>query len=285
MKRKRSSSVTSSTLMKVSCPVTKKQHNNYEEKCDEDDTSSSVTWFSERKAKLTDLEDDNRFFAWEAGYKAFKLPKNIKQWKYYSEILEKQGNYINIIEDNKAKLPVSCIESSHHVMNCMFNDDPVSDYVENSTDGTKLYAVFSKANGGAHHVIEESDLGFEAQIKSLKIADYAKAFPGDVNIGQSIMALKLGEVKIEEKGMTSMHVIVVVAKNPETGEIIVIERNAGRMSGTSPFADDRWLLKKYANPEAFREDMWVSNASYKPQKTNPFYLVKLTVDIPKVAEE
>jgi len=216
----------------------------------------------------------------EMGFEAISLewrkfpPQDPGTWTYSNLFMDCDGANL-VPKKHKSKLPVSCIEASHHVMmqikNQLQGQDSAADYSEGCLAEAPLFLSFPTKDKTTV-VIEEPEKGFLTDPVRVRLAGATSILSNQLAIGEALMILNLARDDWEE----SMHVVVVVARH-STGRIIVIERNAGNTSGKALNPDAEWLFRDYARPTSFAQ----SYAGGAPWKD--LFLAKLTVSDPRTS--
>ena len=178
----------------------------------------------------------------EEGYTKITIKKNVEDWEHNFNILDRQdtGENITLSAKRDFELPVSCIECAEHIVYYGNNSNKIPSWKKNQDKSVSL--IF-----GDKKTINISDQKIEDNISGQEKSYNFKSAPIKINEGLLVLNLDSPE--------SSIHAVVVVAKNNETGEIIVVERNAGTMSGESDYVDNNWLLNYYKNVEDFKQGL------------------------------
>jgi hypothetical protein len=212
-----------------------------------------------KEAKTLGREITPIYQTTENGYIAFEVEVP-EDWEILSSVVEKQGNVIRKIEKNVFRLPVSCSTSAEHIIRYA-SGETIPNWKPNPNNeptGVSVYGADGK------EIQESFDLGKDEipkdifynptkpawNVDSKNEQKKRKASPDSpIGLGEGILGYSCEAVKDEEVG--DHHAVVVVARNKKSGEIIVVERNAGETTGTSEHSDDKWVLNRYKSPKDF----------------------------------
>lgn len=195
----------------------------------------------------------------ETGYKVLKLEEGEKQedWTIMNSVLtwNEDGTLCTL---NNFKLPVSCIESAEHVIYAYNkNEDYINDH--NSKKKTKKVGLYfgELVEEGEEHDKKRKRDSFEntlaakldnddlSQIDSALTDFDFESEPAEVGEGLFVQSKKTGSI---------FHAVAVVGKHT-TGQLIVLERNAGNTSGDNIYLDKNWLVNVYNSEGAFRSSL------------------------------
>ncbi|WP_244931493.1 hypothetical protein [Nocardioides sp. W7] len=207
-----------------------------------------LTKITKKKYDAMVEDDDEAPVTEESGYVEFELEAGEKKgdWDIDPHVVAWNGTVLAAVRN--FVLPVSCIESAEHIVWQAAEDD-AQDWSEDLADD-KSVDVFmgSKGKGGGKPVLA-ANVGTDDLIKKLpKYGNFNfKIYP--LQVGEGLVAINPKEPK------TSLHAVAVVGVHQGTGQFIVVERNAGKTSGSTTTLDSNWLLNVYPSAEHFRSSM------------------------------
>jgi hypothetical protein len=170
-------------------------------------------------------------------------------WSINPHVLQWDPTNTTLSTPRGFRLPVSCLETSEHILHHTKNSVAIPDYVPNSGVGGKSVDLsFKSKTTNANKValdISTVDLG------AADLSDYT-----DFDFTAAALALNEGVLVIDPTNpQASVHAVVVVGINTVTGQIIVAERNAGTTTGDNMYVDNSWLLNAYNSAAAFKASL------------------------------
>ncbi len=212
--------------------------------------SSDVT-LKKISSQEYDKADADAKVTQETGYTVYDLASNEDpaKWDINDKVVSKTtdrtgGNHI--AKSGSFKLPVSCIESAEHLVHYSHLGGDIDDWERDGIDKS-VDLSFSKTRSGNQKTLNISqDTITKTKLRGAKDYDFSA---GDLDVGDGLLIVKA------DKPAESVHAVAVVAKNSETGQFIVLERNAGMTSGDYDYVDSDWTLNIYDNPAAFKSSM------------------------------
>lgn len=201
-------------------------------------------------AEEYDSSEENAKVTHESGYHIFDIDNaaELDQWELNANVLElvrRRGRGEIKKVQNTFSLPVSCIESAEHIIHYAQAGN-IPDWQENQANSKDVRLSFSNDDGENEEVVNISDEEIEEH--HLRGGDY-NFDTGGLEVGEGILVIKANEPT------SSVHAVAVVGKNDTTGQIIVLERNAGATTGESNYTDANWTLNIYASATAFKNSM------------------------------
>lgn len=168
-----------------------------------------------------------------------------ENWDINTKVLKWNEDSSKLLIVNKFKLPVSCIESTEHIMHHSLHSKKIPNFKSNKKKSVDLYFQNEKQENEKALNISTDEL---SDLKNKKYTSF--------DFKKSKMNLNEGLLVIDPKKLnTSVHAVVVVGVNKANGQLIVVERNAGTTSGSTFYVDDSWLLNAYDSPAAFLSSM------------------------------
>jgi len=150
---------------------------------------------------------------------------------------------------------VSCIEAAQHIVH-YGNKQLIPDFhAAQDTDKKEkvLFEIKKSKKSKTSKDIKSLEMGGEAgKGEGYDNADYTKLKNYDfqsnpIQVNEGILAIDPNET-------SQFHAVVVVGKNTQTGQIVVVERDAGTTSGGWNYIDSNWVCNIYGNPKNFGEE-------------------------------
>lgn len=228
--------------------------NNYKEVRIDDPDNTDVEDLDREEKTLVmtgndEMEDENVGMTEETGYTAFRLQAGEQQadWQIVPEILHWTAP-MTLSVRRDFNLPVSCIESAEHIIQSLGAEGPIPDYDPNNPAANDVSLHFQNTGNNANEEavnISNEEIG-DLDFDQWDSFDFTAE---EIEIGQGLLVIDPNNAD------TSLHAVVVVGKNINNGQIIVVERNAGTTSGDNMYVDASWLVNVYASPEDFRASM------------------------------
>jgi len=223
-------------------PHGRRQFNRYME--EDDETLTKIT--KKTYDAMVDSDEDAAVTE-ESGYVSFKLEAGEKQahWDIDDKVMEWSGKVLSAVRT--FDLPVSCIEAAEHIV-WQSGEDDAQDWHEDLADDKSVDVLMGSTRKRNTSVVA-ANVGTDNLTKKL---------PKHRSLNFDIYPLRVGEgiVAIDpDEPATSLHAVAVVAVNNGTRQFIVVERNAGKTSGSTNTLDSKWLLNVYNSAEAFRASM------------------------------
>lgn len=227
------------------------------------ETNHKVGRFGRKRKTLVEDDIEGAGTTTETGYQVLTLEKGEKkkEWEIMASVLEWDGN--TLCTRNNFKLPVSCIESSEHVIhhhqqnkNKKRKKDPEliphHDQDEEKSVGlyfgkTKLVKIPNSKRRKRTTV--------NTYVANVSTDDIDNTGSGWVDYDFKSKPAQIGEglfVQSKTNG-TVFHAVAVVGK--KGSKLIVLERNAGNTTGNNMYLDKKWLVNVYANEGAFKDSM------------------------------
>jgi hypothetical protein len=187
---------------------------------------------------------------WETGATVFDLDtvsgEKDTDWLINPHILQWGFSNTKLGAIQGFTLPVSCIESTEHIMHHSKNSKKIPDYPDKSKKSVSL--GFQNAKNSTNEVVAD------VSSDDVSTIDYKKYTSFDFS--KAPLGLNEGMLVIDPGNPTaSLHAVVVVGVNTKTGQVIVVERNAGTTTGDNIYVDKNWLLNAYDSPAAFLSSM------------------------------
>lgn len=187
---------------------------------------------------------------WETGATVFDLDTGMGEkytdWNINGHVLQWDYSYTKLGAKQGFALPVSCIESTEHIMHHTQNSMNIPDYPDVSGKSVSL--------GFGNKSTKNNDVVADISSDDVSTIDYKKYTSFDFS--KAPLGLNEGMLVIDPSNpKSSLHAVVVVGVNTKTGQVIVVERNAGSTTGDNIYVDKNWLLNAYDSPAAFLSSM------------------------------
>jgi hypothetical protein len=208
------------------------------------------------KSSYDKLDDDVRTSA-EEGYTVLQLePKEkMSDWVINTKVLawdKSVSTKIKLKAIRGFRLPISCIESTEHILHHSKHSDAIPNYVPGTEpdDPAKHVNLSFKTRG------RKATNTVAANVSDEDLADVALGGYQDYDFASVPLELNDGLLAIDpNKGLETMHAVAVVAVSKATGQFVVVERNAGTTTGNNMSADQSWLLNIYDSPAHFKSTL------------------------------
>lgn len=227
---------------------------------------TNVDGFDTTEKKLVRRKLNDAGTTDETGYKVLFLDKDEEQedWEIMNSVLTWDGN--TLCTTDSFNLPVSCIETSEHVIySHQIDKNKINDHdyaVETKNVGLYLGEVKKGQKKGDKKreidTIENTlvgNLDDELGVIDPTLTDFDfDAEP--VIVGEGLFAHRINNSK-------RFHAVVVVGKNKKTRQLIVLERDAGSTSGDNIHLDTSWLVNVYSNESKFKESLETKTVKYR----------------------
>lgn len=187
---------------------------------------------------------------WETGATVFDLDtvsgEKYTDWIINPHVLQWGFSNTKLGAVQGFALPVSCIESTEHIMHHTKNSMNIPDYPDKSKKsvGLGFQNIKNSTNEGVAD-ISKDDVA-KVDYKKYTSFDFSKA---PLNLNEGMLVID------PDNPTASLHAVVVVGVNTKTGQVIVVERNAGSTTGDNIYVDKNWLLNAYDSPAAFLSSM------------------------------
>jgi hypothetical protein len=192
----------------------------------------------------------------EVGYQVLHLEENEQKedWIIMDSVLEWHDD--TLCTRNNFSLPVSCIESSEHVIHHYKKDkNQIPNYdPKNKTKNVGLY--FGEID-------EENTKDKKRKRGTIKNQWVAELDSDDLNVlhkGWTDYDFENNSTKVGEglfvqniKTRWLSHAVAVVGK--KGSKLIVLERNAGKTTGDNMYLDKNWLVNVYDDEGAFKKSL------------------------------
>lgn len=223
-------------------PRGRKQYNRYEE------VDEELTKITKKKYDAMVEDDEEAAVTEESGYVAFELERGEKKsdWNIDDKVMAWQGNVLWAVRE--FQLPISCIESAEHIV-WQSGEDDAQDWSEDLADDKSVDVFMGPKGKKRGKSVLAANLGKDDLTKKLPKFGSLNFDIYPLGIGEGIVAIHPDEPE------TSLHAVAVVAVSNSTGQFIVVERNAGKTSGSTTTLDNKWLLNVYSTPADFRDSM------------------------------
>lgn len=227
-----------------------KRKKNYYEEVDISKNKKPKLSLEKLKKKDYDLLDEESPSTDEGGYEKINLEKKKKDdisdnWSINANVLKWNNKKSQMEALRTFNLPVSCIESTEHIMHHTKNSKKIPDFKSDNKKSVDLFFQNEKQeNEKALNVSKD-------KLSNLKDKNFTSfSFDKDpIKLNEGLLVIN------PEALENSVHAVVVVGVNSKTGQLIVVERNAGTTSGSIFYVDQNWLLNVYNSPEAFLQSM------------------------------
>ncbi|PZD70867.1 hypothetical protein C1752_08861 [Acaryochloris thomasi RCC1774] len=186
----------------------------------------------------------------ETGHTSIALQKGEKRkdWVINESVLEWNSIQKRFVAKRNFKLPVSCIESTEHIINYA-DEQKIEDWDKDDKNKKVNLYLGSNKHGDKNRKafsISENNISTENLPKQPKSYNFDTS---NLNINEGLMVFNPDEPE------SSIHAVAVVGINSVNKHIIVVERNAGYTSGGANFVDNNWLINSYDSPNAFKLDV------------------------------
>lgn len=261
----------------------------YSEVENENEENVKVGRFGRKRKTLVEDNLEGAGTTTETGYQVLTLEEGEKQdsWEIMTSVLEWNNN--TLCTRNKFNLPVSCIDSSEHVMHHHHEnennknkkrkkeEDIIPDYDPEKEIELELERKRNEKNKTKQEEKDGKKVGlYFGKKKMVKIKNSEKKKPTIENTyvanisTEEIGGLeskwtdydftnkpaKVGEgLFVQNRAEGSIFHAVAVVGRKKSGQLIVLERNAGKTTGRNMYIDNKWLVNVYANEGAFKKSM------------------------------
>ncbi|MFN6486783.1 MULTISPECIES: hypothetical protein [unclassified Nostoc] len=185
----------------------------------------------------------------EPGYTGFKLENNedANKWAINKNILKLSDDGKSLTAIRGFKLPVSCIESAEHIVHHGNNNIP--DWKPDTEPPEKSVELHfhNQSKGKNEKAFNISKDEISGKLSNQGYTDYDfNAMPLQLNQGLLVAHKNKAEL---------FHAVAVVGIHQDSGQLIVVERNAGTTSGATNYIDANWVLNTYKNAVDFKQSM------------------------------
>lgn len=188
----------------------------------------------------------------EEGFTIFNINNQaeLEQWELNANVLElvrQRGRGQIRKVQNTFSLPVSCIESAEHIVHYAHAGGAIPDWAADQADDKSVALSFANDQQNNEEALNIS----EDEITQQALQGYTDYDfnAGGLEVGEGILVVRADDPA------TSVHAVAVVGKNNNTGQIIVLERNAGTTAGNTDYTDANWTLNIYNSATAFKNSM------------------------------
>ncbi|MGH1337750.1 MAG: hypothetical protein ACRBFS_16640 [Aureispira sp.] len=216
--------------------------------------------------------DEEEATTHEEGFTTFNITNaaELNQWELNGHVLElrRQRGRGQIRKAGNFSLPVSCIESAEHIVHYAQTGN-VPNWAEDQNKSVQL--SFNNEDGANEEAINIS----EDEITADSLAGYTSYDfdAGGLEVGEGVLVIRADAPE------TSLHAVAVVGKNATTGQIIVLERNAGETTGSTDYVDTNWTLNIYGSAAAFRNSMPNGDDYIMGKLANPVANAAVAMDV------
>jgi len=221
--------------------------------------------FGRKRKTLVEDDIEGARTTTETGYQVLTLEEGEKkkEWEIMESVLKWKGN--TLCTRNNFKLPVSCIESSEHVIhhhhqNKKMKKDPelIPHHDQDEEKSVGLYFGKTKLVKIPNSKRKKRTT-VNTYAANVSTDDIDNPGSGWVDYDFKSKPAQVGEglfVQSKANG-TVFHAVAVVGK--KGSKIIVLERNAGNTTGNNIYLDKKWLVNIYANEGDFKKSMGKSD--------------------------